>query len=157
MRVPTDWPNLALDHYSYFYYLFGGNKMIDLSEHFIRFAVEQNLVMQALAGCEVALLNCERDDIAEGREPLDGWAREEIRTRFHRHSFVFERDPQHPVYIETVIELYVQEPTHRDGSEFKWPIGSYGLITLINGEAFSKTKCNTFCCKVPPWRKSTNI
>ena len=23
--------------------------------------------------------------------------------------------------------------------------------------AFSKTKCNTFCCKVPPWQKSTNI
>ena len=23
--------------------------------------------------------------------------------------------------------------------------------------AFSKTKCNTFSCKVPPWRKSTNI
>src|SRR5471032_2199302 len=27
----------------------------------------------------------------------------------------------------------------------------------VEFRAFSKTKCNTFYCKVPPWRKSTNI
>ena len=31
------------------------------------------------------------------------------------------------------------------------------FVAYSEATAFSKTKCNTFCCKVPPWQKSTNI
>lgn len=98
-------------------------------------ASEHNLVSRALRGTEVALDNWKVCDIEVGIVPLDGSDREKIRARFVKHAFVFEYIERVAPYIETIVELYTEEaPSAGRLSTFDRPIGSYKLITSIQGD-----------------------
>jgi hypothetical protein len=104
-----------------------------LQEHAIRLDLER----LALDGCDLALRNCLRDDIAMGIEPLGGWPIEQIQRRFVKNALVFHYEGWDHVYVETVIGLYVRDPVEAGPKKelpFDWPIGTYRLMTSEDGE-----------------------
>ncbi|NEO87518.1 MAG: hypothetical protein F6J87_25140 [Spirulina sp. SIO3F2] len=96
-------------------------------------ANQQSLKETALKFCQEGLRQCILDDVEMGEPPLNGWSLDEIKLRCDHISLVFEHDILDYPYIETKINLYVDDPTDFYFKALK-PIGHYRLITLLNGE-----------------------
>lgn len=93
-------------------------------------ASQQNLRSQAVEGCDKWL----RAGAEEGADGLGGWAAEEIVPRFASCSLVFEHGILDYPFIETRLELYVQDDSGVCFRDLR-PIGYYRLITLLDGTA----------------------
>jgi hypothetical protein len=98
------------------------------------FFIEQNLLLQAIDKCDIALQICEQEEIELNIQPLKGWIREDIHKRLRQHTLVLmDKYPSSP-YIETVLDLYIPSTNKKDTpSAFDMPIGFYKLITNLDG------------------------
>src|SRR5436305_11754687 len=108
-------------------------RMEGIAERLRQWSEESGIVEKALENCKVSLANCAEEDKQIGEQPLKGWELEQIRLEFDKQSLVFKHGILSYPYIDTEIGLYVDDP---EGIYFRHlkPIGSYRLITTLDGE-----------------------
>jgi hypothetical protein len=108
-------------------------KVEEAVQVFADLAGEQGLRDCAVAACREALLNCAVEERELGLQELGGWSIEEIELHFDKCSVVFSHGVLNHPYIDTQIGLYIKDD---GGVVFRNlnPIGTYRLITMLDGE-----------------------